>query len=164
MPYMGGPSSSDIRGLIEPVTGQFYQPQTVAGDYARTVGEFVPGMLAPGGVARNAARYVVAPALASETAGQLTHGTWAEPWARAIAALATGGVGAALGHLPYGARVRPTVEQLPRSGAAARCRPQRSPLGPSTSTRRRNRLAANRLDCSSPPQSHFGRTERTIPG
>jgi hypothetical protein len=119
LPNMAGPSSSDIRALIEPVTGQFYQPQTVAGDYARTAGEFVPGMLAPGGVARNAARYVVAPALASETAGQLTQGTWAEPWARAIAALATGGVGAAIEHLPRGGwRGAPRVEQPPRSGAA----------------------------------------------
>jgi hypothetical protein len=66
VPNMGGPSSSDVRGLIEPVTGPFYQPQTVAGDYARTVGEFVPGMAAPGGWARNAVRYTVLPALASE--------------------------------------------------------------------------------------------------
>jgi hypothetical protein len=117
LPFMGGPTSSDIRRMIEPVTGPFYEPRTVTGDYARTVGEFVPGMFAPGGLARNAARYVVLPALASETAGQATLGTWAEPWARAIAALATGGAGAAIGHLPGGVRRTPAVEQLPRSGA-----------------------------------------------
>src|SRR5260370_42162216 len=99
---MGGPPSSDIRHMIEPVTGPFYEPQTVTGDYARTVGEFVPGMFAPGGALRNAARYVVLPALASETAGQATLGTWAEPWARAIAALGIGGAGAAHRRPPRG--------------------------------------------------------------
>jgi hypothetical protein len=102
------PTSAQIRGVIEPFTGQFYESQTVAGDYARTVGEFVPGMAAPGGVAKNAVRYVVAPALASEYAGQSTQGTWMEPWARAIAALATGGVGAALDHLPGALRAELT--------------------------------------------------------
>jgi hypothetical protein len=118
MPNMGGPTSAQIRGLIEPFTGRFYEPQTVAGDYLRTAGEFVPGLAAPGGVAKNAARYVVAPALASEYAGQSTQGTWMEPWARAIAALATGGAGAALEHLPGALRVRPGPEPMPRPGGA----------------------------------------------
>jgi hypothetical protein len=132
LPNMGGPSSSDIRRLIEAVTGQFYQPQTVAGDYARTVGEFVPGMFAPGDVPRNAARYVVAPALASETAGQLTKGTWAEPWARAIAALLTGGAGAAIDHLPRGGwRGAPLVEQSPRSGTEGEMPSRSGPMPPS---------------------------------
>jgi hypothetical protein len=128
LPFMGGPMSSDIRRMIEPVTGPFYKPQTVTGDYARTVGEFVPGMFAPGGALRNAARYVVLPALASETAGQATQGTWAEPWARAIAALAAGGAGAAISHAPGGVRGAPSVEQLPRSGAAGEMPSRTEPI------------------------------------
>jgi hypothetical protein len=128
MPNMGGPTSAQIRGLTEPFTGQFYEPQTVAGDYARILGEFVPGMAAPGGAAKNAARYVVAPALASEYAGQATQGTWMEPWARAIAALATGGAGAAIEHLPGALRVRPEpmsrfTETTPTSSGTELSRP-----------------------------------------
>jgi hypothetical protein len=94
LPWMAGPTSSEIQNKIERLTGPFYQPKTIAGDYAQTVGEFVPGLAMPGGVARNAVRYVALPALASETAGQLTKGTAAEPWARNIAAALTGLAGA----------------------------------------------------------------------
>jgi hypothetical protein len=127
-PPLSGPTSSDIRHTIERVTGPFYQPRTVAGDYLRTVGEFAPGMLAPGGVVRNAGRYVVLPALASETAGQWTQGTWAEPWARFLGALATGGAAAAISHAPRGAREAPSVEQLPRSGAAGEMPSRTGPI------------------------------------
>lgn len=65
-----------------------YEPKTVAGEYARTVGEFVPGAAA-GGV-RNLIRYGVVPAVASETAGQATKGRSGEPVARAIGAVAGG--------------------------------------------------------------------------
>jgi len=113
LPYMKGPSSSEIQERIEPLTGPFYQPQTVAGDYLRTLGEFTSGLAAPGGISRNAARNVVVPALASETAGQWTKGTWYEPFARALAAFL-----ASAGHLPGSGRLGATSEQLPRSGTA----------------------------------------------
>ena len=89
------PTSSDIQGAVERnVTGEFYKPQTRLGEGAQTVGEFIPGALAgPGGAARNAAVFGVLPAVASETAGGLTKGTAAEPWARGAAALAAGGLG-----------------------------------------------------------------------
>lgn len=74
------------------VPGIDYQPQTVAGEYARTIGENIPGAVAgPGGMAKNALKFGVAPAIAAETAGQFTKGTNYEPYARAGAALATGG-------------------------------------------------------------------------
>jgi hypothetical protein len=124
LPFIGGPSSSDIRRSIESVTGPFYEPQTVAGDYARTLGEFVPGMFAPGGWARNAVRYVALPALASETAGQATQGTWAEPWARAIAAIGTAGAGAAAaGRLRRGTNAASSAEQSPYSATIAEILP-----------------------------------------
>lgn len=77
------------------VPGIDYQPQTVAGEYARTIGENIPGAVAgPGGMVKNALKFGVAPAIAAETVGQATKGTEAEPWARAAAALATGGAAA----------------------------------------------------------------------
>lgn len=51
-------------------------PKTVAGEYGQTVGEFLP--LA----GRRVVAMGVAPAVASEAAGQLTKGTEAEPYAR----------------------------------------------------------------------------------
>jgi hypothetical protein len=79
-----------------------YRPQTTAGEYARTVGEFIPAAVAFGGgglMARAASglRYGVAPGLASEAAGQATEGTDLEPWARGGAALATGIAAGAVG-------------------------------------------------------------------
>ena len=85
----------------------YYQPQTVAGEYSRTFGEFLPGALAPGSaLARGAS--VAVPAFTSETAGQIARGmsggqrdTNAENMARLLGGLgggfAVGGVGAAQG-------------------------------------------------------------------
>lgn len=82
-----------------------YQPQTIGGEYARTAGEFVPGLMGGGaGIARRALTQVAAPAIASETAGQVTQGTAAEPYARAGAAIATGGI---LAPRPTAQRVMP---------------------------------------------------------
>lgn len=97
-----GPGSSDVRKMVEHYTGEFYKPQTVAGEYSKSIGDFSAGALLPGGAVRRAAN-VLAPALASETAGQLTKGTGAEPYARAAGALA-GGVAAARGISPAPAR------------------------------------------------------------
>lgn len=93
------PSARQITQAVQGVTGEFYRPQTTAGEYARTVAEFVPGAAAFGvpGLARlgatNLAVNAVAPGVASEAAGQLTRGTSFEPAAR-IAAGFAGGVGA----------------------------------------------------------------------
>lgn len=84
------PTYSDAKGAIEQYTGPFYEPQSTVGEYARTVGEFAPlAALGPGGAAARGVN-VVAPAVVSETAGQLTKGTEYEPWARAGGALAGG--------------------------------------------------------------------------
>lgn len=64
-----------------------YNPQTTAGEYAQTVGEFAGGASLGGPNAM--LRYGVLPGLASETAGQATEGTAVEPYARAAAALGT---------------------------------------------------------------------------
>lgn len=76
------PDASTLQSGIESYTGPFYQPQTTAGKYARTAAEFLPSALFPaeGAVAR--ATNVLAPAIASETGGELTEGSKYEPWAR----------------------------------------------------------------------------------
>lgn len=80
---------NDGKQLVEGVTGEFYEPKSTLGEYARTAGEFAP--LAVGGVgAVSKATRVLAPAVASETAGQLTEGTSYEPWARFAGAVAGG--------------------------------------------------------------------------
>ena len=71
--------------------GNLYEPKTLPGEYSQTVGEFLPGIAVPGGAARSlgktALTNVVAPAVASETAGQLTKGSEAEPYARLAGAV-----------------------------------------------------------------------------
>lgn len=83
------PSYGDVKGEIEKHTGKFYEPQTTLGEYARTAGEFAPAAFGGGGLVATAARVAV-PAIASETAGQITKGTSLEPWARAIGGLGGG--------------------------------------------------------------------------
>ncbi|NBT31270.1 MAG: hypothetical protein EBT13_05040 [Rhodobacteraceae bacterium] len=65
-----------------------YEPQTTAGEYASTVGEFLPGAVLSGGGLGGLLKYGVVPAIASEAAGQATEGTRYEPYARIGAAVA----------------------------------------------------------------------------
>jgi hypothetical protein len=66
------------------------RPETVPGEYAATISEFLPGAAAgPGGVARNLLRFGAVPGAASEAAGQATKDTAIEPLARALAAIGT---------------------------------------------------------------------------
>lgn len=84
------------RAADAPVTS--YKPQTTVGEYARTIGEFASGAAVPGGLASRAANVLV-PAIASETAGQLTEGSAIEPYARAGGAI-VGGIGTAMASRP----------------------------------------------------------------
>lgn len=92
---------NDLKKRIEGATGEFYQPQTRVGKYARTVGEFAGGAGVMGAMSRGAralgattpamtptAAGVAVPAVASEAAGQMTEGTALEPWARVAGAMA----------------------------------------------------------------------------
>jgi hypothetical protein len=89
------PTSQSIQGHVEDVTGKFPEPETPAGKYARTIGEFAPAALTGGGGLVRKAIQTVVPAVASEAAGQATEGTALEPWARAGAGI-VGGLGAGL--------------------------------------------------------------------
>lgn len=88
-----------------------YKPQTKVGEYAKTAGEFVPAAFGgEGGLIARGARVLV-PAVASETAGQATKGTRAEPVARFLAALGGGGA-TALASRP-GTAARALSQALP---------------------------------------------------
>jgi hypothetical protein len=100
----------------------FYEPKTTAGEYARTGGEFASLALGPGGTASRVARVAV-PAVASETAGQLTEGTALEPWARLGGAL-LGGRAASAGQravtpLPTSPQHRAAVRTLENEGVTS---------------------------------------------
>lgn len=86
LPDISPPSSQSVVKSIESVTGPLYEPQTTAEKYARTLGEFAPNMAVPGGMAQRVIG-TVAPAIASEAAGQATEGTGYEGAARIAAAL-----------------------------------------------------------------------------
>lgn len=103
-----------------------YKPQTSLGGYLKTGAEFAPGM-AMGGPRSLLTRFgtnVAAPAIASETAGQLTEGTAAEPYARVGGAL-VGGAGAAsvanrfnaMGAQRAAQRAVPSADDLLKSGS-----------------------------------------------
>ena len=81
---------------VDAATGGYlsYEPATTAGEYTQTAGEFLPAG-ASGGIVRG----VLAPAIMSETAGQLTEGTAAEPYARVAGALAGPAVASGLERL-----------------------------------------------------------------
>jgi hypothetical protein len=91
------PTYDDWKKRVEGVTGEFYEPKSTAGEYARTIGEFAPlaiPAIMTGGVAAApaAAGAVAGPAIVSETAGQVARQVAPdyEPLARAAGAL-TGG-------------------------------------------------------------------------
>jgi hypothetical protein len=117
---LAGPTSSQLQNAVESFTGPFYQPKTIVGDYARTAGEFLPAsLLVPGGgLASNALRYGLLPALSSETAGQLTKGTAAEPWARTLAAILAAAAPSALRQL-QSTRGAPGVSETPPTSSEA---------------------------------------------
>ena len=98
-----GPDAGQVQGAIEGVTGKFYEPQTIPGQYASTGGEFAVGALLPGGRVGSLARTIAAktlntvvPAITSETAGQFTKDTPYEPYARFVGGVAGGPAGAKL--------------------------------------------------------------------
>lgn len=94
--FTDAPTSRQIKDTAtDPIVSPDYEPQTTVGSYLKTGAEFLPGMAVggPRALLPRFATNVAAPAIASETAGQITKGTEAEPYARAAGAL-LGGAGA----------------------------------------------------------------------
>jgi hypothetical protein len=100
------PSGDAAMGIVEQnLTGPLPKPQGVAGQFGETLGEFLgnpASYVGPGGLWANLFKTSAA-ALASETAGQVTKNTWAEPIARFAAAV--------LGDALAGLAVRPSALQ-----------------------------------------------------
>jgi hypothetical protein len=85
------PSSSDIQGQVEKVTGSFRQPQNQAETDAQTFGEFLPAAaMGPGGLIRKGITQAAIPAAATITAGRFSD---QNPYVKALAGF-VGGVGA----------------------------------------------------------------------
>ncbi|MCP5086491.1 MAG: hypothetical protein GY952_06790 [Rhodobacteraceae bacterium] len=90
----GFPATTDVQSATNQVIGEPRQPQTTAGEFARTIGEFAPAVAAGPGTAIQKAAVTLGAGGASELAGQETEGTAAEPFARAAGGLAGGLVSA----------------------------------------------------------------------
>lgn len=121
-PVPNAPTTQQIHALTTKGVGESYQPQTTAGEYARTAGQFAPGaLLGPGNLGRKA---VIggASALASESAGQMTEGTALEPYARAGGALAGGMVGSKL-RMPGRGPALPTARDIKDSAGYSDLKP-----------------------------------------
>lgn len=99
-----------LRGLT---SADDYQPQTTYGEYAGTVGEFLPAAVGgPAGLARRAG-VAVAAGLGSEAAGQATEGTVLEMPARIVGAFAApSAVGRIANKTVRRSIQRPSVESL----------------------------------------------------
>jgi hypothetical protein len=88
------PTSHDIQGQVEKVTGEFRKPQNQTEADAETVGEFLPAaLMGPGGFVRKVVTQDAVPAAASIVAGRYTD---QNPYVKALAGFLAGGVGAAL--------------------------------------------------------------------
>lgn len=118
------PSTEDVRRLTDPVVNATgaedvlaHEPQSIAGEYARTAGQFAPAALSPGSAGRKVASVAV-PSLLSETAGQATKGTELEPYARTAAAIVGGGLTAGR-NIKTPKTPTPTAEDVKAGGRAA---------------------------------------------
>lgn len=86
------PTSKDIQGVVEKVTGPFREPQNQVERDAETVGEFLPAALAgPGGVARKIVLQDAVPAASSIIAGRYSD---QNPYVKALAGFLGGVTGA----------------------------------------------------------------------
>lgn len=86
------PTAASLRQNVESVTGEFYKPQTRAGRYAQSVGEFAPAMaIGPGGWAAKGLA-AVGGGIGAEAGGELAEGQ--SPGWQTAAKIAGGTIGA----------------------------------------------------------------------
>lgn len=118
-PFGSGQTMAQGADAILPGARQ-YTPRTTAGEYAQTVGEFLPATIGtgPAGMMMGG----VLPGITSEAAGQATEGTALEPFARVVGALAPAAIG--IGTSKFRAMFRqssqrPTIENLQATKRAA---------------------------------------------
>ncbi len=83
-----GPTSQQVQSIVSPVAGD-YEPQTTGGKVFDTAVRFAPAAIGgPETLAAKIGTRVLAPAAASEAAGQLAEGTGAESYVKPAAAIA----------------------------------------------------------------------------
>lgn len=88
------PTSHDIQGQVEKVTGPFRKPANQVEADAETVGEFVPAaLMGPGGVVRKMVTQDIIPAAATIAAGRYSD---QNPYVKALAGFLAGGSAAML--------------------------------------------------------------------
>lgn len=113
------PTSEVLNNTVSAPFSGMYEPQTTAGKYADTIGQFAPAAAAPGTLATRLARVLV-PGGTSEAAGQAAEGTALEIPARIGGALlGAGAIGGARQALQPRAGAPPTTEQLRGLASAA---------------------------------------------
>lgn len=106
----GLPTSSKITEKVEGVTGKFQQPETTAGKYAESVGEFVPSAaIGPGGLLTKAAT-TVAGGLGAEAGGELG-GEWGRFFGGLVGGASAGALSAEAQAVRASGRL-PTLDQI----------------------------------------------------
>ena len=107
------PTTRDLEDFAD-ARRSYHTPQTVAGEYARTIAQTAPAALLPGTATQRIVN-VLAPAVTSETAGQVARNVApeSEPYARVAGAL-IGGLGAGLATRPS-----PTTRMLAEGSRGA---------------------------------------------
>ena len=90
------PTSEQLRGSVESVTGALPDAETTPGKYLSAPGKFLPAALMTGGesVIPSVVKGAVLPGLGSEFLGNKVEGTWMEPYARLLGAIGGGVAGA----------------------------------------------------------------------
>jgi len=118
--YGASPIGSDaIQKAVESKTGEFYKPKTTSGEYAQTVGSFLPAVIGgPESLTTKLLTRAVAPGVASEAAGQATKGTALEPYARVAAAVAGGGAAGAVAAPRQAAQALPDIDAVAAAAKA----------------------------------------------
>jgi len=132
---LGGPSvpatldvTKSLDDTIQKNIAPYHDPQTTAGKYARTLGQFAPGLIAgPEGILPRLASVAI-PAVGSEALGQATEGTPYEGAARFAGGLAGAGVSSSLERLVNSAGAS-AASAAPSAAASARGLEPVGPLG-----------------------------------
>lgn len=117
-PFFMAPNTADLQASTNAVIGKPYEPKTVPGEYASTIGQFAPMAVLPNGEASLPMRLLtqsVIPGMSSEAAGQATKGTALEPYARMAGAVAGGVAGNSLAKPASQTAALPTAAEIKTS-------------------------------------------------
>lgn len=101
LPGITLPDTPSLDSGVQAVTGKYYDPQTTAGKFTKTIASFAPAALGGG---EGILPKILAPIISgtgSEAAGELTAGTPIEPYARFL-----GGMGAMVGQAGVSSALR----------------------------------------------------------